>query len=84
MKVAIIGSGAAGISTASNIRRYDENMEITVLTLEKQVAYSPCAIPYVLSGEVERFEDIVLHEPEDYLNGYKNYNQCRSPESNKQ
>lgn len=67
MKVVIIGSGAAGISTASNIRKYDENIEITVITLEKQVAYSPCAIPYVLSGDVERFEDIVMHEPEDYL-----------------
>lgn len=67
MKVVIIGGGAAGISTASNIRRYDEEIEITVISLEKQVAYSPCAIPYVLSGEVECFEDIVMHEPEDYL-----------------
>jgi len=67
MKVVIIGSGAAGISTASNIRKYDEDIEITVITLEKQVAYSPCAIPYVLSGEVEDFSDIVMHQPEDYL-----------------
>lgn len=67
MKVVIIGGGAAGISTASNIRKYDKNIEITVITLEKQVAYSPCAIPYVLSGEVECFDDIVMHQPEDYL-----------------
>lgn len=67
MKVVIIGGGAAGISTASNIRRYDEDMEITVITMENQIAYSPCAIPYVLSGEVESFEDIVMHQPEDYL-----------------
>jgi len=67
MKVVIIGGGAAGISTASNIRRYDEDMEITVITMENQIAYSPCAIPYVLSGDVESFEDIVMHQPEDYL-----------------
>lgn len=67
MKVVIIGGGAAGISTASNIRRFNEKIKITVITLEKQIAYSPCAIPYVLSGEVECFEDIVMHEPEDYL-----------------
>lgn len=67
MKVVIIGSGAAGISAASNIRNYDENIEITVITLESQVAYSPCAIPYVLSGEVEDFSDIIMHQPEDYL-----------------
>ncbi len=63
MKVIIIGGGAAGLSTASNIRKYDENISITVITREKQIAYSPCAIPYVLSGEVERFEDIIMHEP---------------------
>lgn len=67
MKVVIIGGGAAGISTASNIRKYDKNIEITVITMEKQIAYSPCAIPYVLSGEVECFDDIVMHQPEDYL-----------------
>ncbi|HEY0196751.1 MAG TPA: FAD-dependent oxidoreductase [Methanobacterium sp.] len=67
MRIVIIGGGAAGISTASNIRKYDENVEIVVITREKQVAYSPCAIPYVLSGDVECFADIVMREPEDYL-----------------
>ena len=40
MKVVIIGSGAGGLTVASNIRRYSENSDITVVTLEKQVAYS--------------------------------------------
>lgn len=67
MKIVIIGAGAAGLSTASNIRKYDEDIEITVITREKYIAYSPCAIPYVLSGKVECFEDIIMHGPEDYL-----------------
>jgi len=67
MKVVIIGSGAAGLSTASNIRKYDEDIEITVITRESFIAYSPCAIPYVLCGKVDCFEDIVMHKPEDYL-----------------
>ncbi|MGP8022802.1 MAG: FAD-dependent oxidoreductase [Methanobacterium sp.] len=67
MKVVIIGGGAAGLSTASNIRKYDEDIEITVITRESYIAYSPCAIPYVLCGKVECFEDIVMHKPEDYL-----------------
>jgi len=67
MKVVIIGSGAAGLSTASNIRKYDEDIEITVITRESIIAYSPCAIPYVLCGKVDCFEDIVMHKPEDYL-----------------
>lgn len=67
MKIVIIGGGAGGLTTASNIRKYDKEAEITVITRDEHVAYSPCAIPYVLSGEVNCFEDIIMHEPEDYL-----------------
>ncbi len=67
MKVVVIGGGAGGLSTASNIRKYDKNAEITVITRDEHIAYSPCAIPYVLCGEVDCFEDIIMHEPEDYL-----------------
>lgn len=67
MRVVIIGGGAGGLTTASNIRKHDENAEIIVLTRDENIAYSPCAIPYVLCGEVECFEDIIMHKPEDYL-----------------
>ncbi|MBI5679341.1 MAG: FAD-dependent oxidoreductase [Methanobacterium sp.] len=67
MKIVIIGGGAGGLSTASNIRKYDEDAEITVITRDEHIAYSPCAIPYVLSGDVGCFDDIIMHEPEDYL-----------------
>jgi NADH oxidase (H2O2-forming) len=67
MKVVVIGGGAGGLSTASNIRKYDENAEITVITRDEHIAYSPCAIPYVLCGEVDCFENIIMHEPSDYL-----------------
>ena len=67
MKIAIVGAGAGGLSTASNIRKYNKDAEITVITMGKHIAYSPCAIPYVLGGEVENFKDIIMHEAEDYL-----------------
>jgi NADH oxidase (H2O2-forming) len=66
MNVVIIGSGAGGLTTASNIRKYSEKAEITVVTLENQVAYSQCAIPYVIGGEIGSFEEIVMHTPEYY------------------
>ncbi len=66
MKVVIVGGGAGGISTASNIRKLDKEIEITVLTRDNKVAYSPCAIPYVLSGTIKSFDDIVMRTPEDY------------------
>ncbi|MCQ8905011.1 MAG: NAD(P)/FAD-dependent oxidoreductase, partial [Methanothermobacter sp.] len=66
MRVVIVGGGAGGLSTASNIRKYDKEADIKVITRDKHVAYSPCAIPYVMCGEVECFDDIVMHTPEDY------------------
>ena len=66
MKVVIVGGGAGGISTASNIRKLNKDIEITVLTRDNKVAYSPCAIPYVLAGIIETFDDIVMRTPEDY------------------
>ena len=66
MKVVIIGGGAGGISTASNIRKLDEEIEITVFTRDRYVSYSPCAIPYVISNTIPSFEDIVMRSPEDY------------------
>ena len=66
MKVVIVGGGAGGISTASNIRKIDNDCEIVVLTRDDKVAYSPCAIPYVLSGTIKSFDDIVMRTPEDY------------------
>ena len=68
MKVVIVGGGAGGMSTASNIRRLDKDAEITVITRDENVAYSPCAIPYVLSGTIESFDDIVMRTPDDYKN----------------
>ena len=66
MKVVIVGGGAGGISTASNLRKMDKDCEIVVLTRDNKVAYSPCAIPYVLSGTIKSFDDIVMRTPEDY------------------
>ena len=66
MKVVIVGGGAGGISTASNIRKIDKDCEIVVLTRDDKVAYSPCAIPYVLSGTIKSFDDIIMRTPKDY------------------
>lgn len=67
MRVVIIGSGAGGLSTASNIRKYNKEIEIIVITKDKYVAYSPCAIPYVLSGKIKSFDEIIMHDIEYYL-----------------
>ena len=53
-KVAIIGNGAAGNSSSSAIRKFDKNVEITMISDEVFPQYSPCLLPNYLSGEIER------------------------------
>lgn len=66
MKIVIIGSGAGGLTVASNLRKYSKENQITVITLENRVAYSQCAIPYVIGGDIESFDEIVMHTPDYY------------------
>ena len=62
MRIVIVGAGAAGLTLASNLRKNDEDMEIIVFTKGGDIAYSPCAIPLVLGGCIESFDDIIMHD----------------------
>ena len=52
---------------ASNIRKNDEESEIIIFTKSEDIAYSPCAIPLVLGGNIESFDDIIMHDAKHYL-----------------
>ena len=67
MNIVVIGGGASGLTTASNIRKYNKDVQIIVFTTQKNVAYSPCAIPYVIGGHSDSFDDIIMHKPEEYM-----------------
>lgn len=67
-KVLVIGSGAAGMSAASAARKASADAEITVITEDEDIAYSPCAIPWGIEG-ITRWDDIVMHDPEYYRKG---------------
>lgn len=67
MHIVIIGAGAAGLTLASNLREKNNETEITVFTRNEEIAYSPCAIPLVLGGSVDSFDDIVMHDADYYL-----------------
>jgi NAD(P)H-nitrite reductase large subunit len=58
----IIGNGAAGISALQAIRSVDKESKVTILSRETYTAYSPCSIPDLISGEIDkdmifRFDD---------------------------
>jgi NADH oxidase (H2O2-forming) len=40
--------------------------DITVITKDRDVAYSPCGIPYVLKGDIHSNKDLIMHSKEYY------------------
>lgn len=64
MKVVIIGGGTAGISTATHLRRKDENARIVVLEKSDEFAVATCGLPYYLSGAVTELDDLKGATPE--------------------
>jgi NADH oxidase (H2O2-forming) len=66
MKVVIIGGGTAGSEIAWRLRQQNKEVEITILEKSEYTQYSPCALPYVISGEIENFEDIFLFDRHHY------------------
>ncbi|MBP7087365.1 MAG: FAD-dependent oxidoreductase [Methanomassiliicoccales archaeon] len=64
-KIVVIGGGAAGMTAASTARESGAG-DITLITEDEHVAYSPCAIPFVVEGRIRDFPSIVMHTPEFY------------------
>lgn len=64
-KIVVIGGGAAGMTAASTAREYGAG-EVTLLTEDEHVAYSPCAIPFVIEGRIKDFQSIIMHTPDFY------------------
>ncbi|OPX63385.1 MAG: Coenzyme A disulfide reductase [Methanomassiliicoccales archaeon PtaB.Bin134] len=64
-RIIVVGGGAAGMTAASTAREHGAD-SITLITEDEHVAYSPCAIPFVIEGKIKDFASIVMHTPEFY------------------
>ncbi len=53
------------MSAASAARKASVEAEITVITEDTDIAYSPCAIPWGIEGRTG-WDDIVMHDPSYY------------------
>lgn len=64
-RIVVIGSGAAGMSAASEAKRADPEAAVTVITEDSDIAYSPCAIPWVFEGRTT-WDALVMHDAAFY------------------
>ena len=68
VRVLVIGGDAAGMSSASQIKRkLGDDAEITVLNEQDWTSYSACGIPYWVAGEVaDGPESLIARSPEEH------------------
>lgn len=62
-KLLIIGGGAVGMAVSTGTTRHS-NYDVTVLSSDKHASYSQCGIPYVFSGEIPEFRQLIVRDLE--------------------
>jgi Uncharacterized NAD(FAD)-dependent dehydrogenases len=65
MRVVIIGAGAAGMSSASRIKRLKPETEVIVLEETDFISHAPCGVPYYLEGLVENSKMLSMFTAEE-------------------
>ncbi len=60
----IVGGVAGGMSTATRLRRRDEDMEIIVVEASGYVSFANCGLPYYVGGVIEERGELLLQTPE--------------------
>ncbi|WP_265523709.1 FAD-dependent oxidoreductase [Oerskovia flava] len=63
MKIVIVGGVAAGMSTATRLRRLDEQAHVVVLEQGEHVSYANCGLPYYAGGVIEDRDALLLQTP---------------------
>jgi NADH oxidase (H2O2-forming) len=60
-KIVIIGGGAVGMAVATSLTRHSD-YSISVFSADVHTAYSQCGMPFVISGEIDSFETLLLRD----------------------
>lgn len=67
----VIGGNASGLAAASQARRMNPDLSITVLESGKYISYGTCGLPYFISGYVKKAEDLLAY-PKDFFEQKRN------------
>ena len=65
-KIIIIGGNAAGPAAAAKAKRFNSNAEVLMIESGEYISTGTCELPYVLSGEIDSYKNVVLFSPEKF------------------
>ena len=63
-KVLIVGGVAGGASTATRLRRLNEDLEIILFEKGQHISFANCGLPYHIGGVIENRESLLVQTPE--------------------
>ena len=66
MKVVIVGGVAGGATTATRLRRLDENSEIILFERGEHISFANCGLPYYIGDVIKSEEDLLVQTPEKF------------------
>jgi len=64
LRILVIGGNGAGLSAASQARRVNPNVDVTVFEAGSFISFGACGLPYFISGEVPDLKNLFLFTPE--------------------
>ena len=65
-RLVVIGAGPAGLPVASQVRKETDQFDINVITDRQYFSYSPCGIPFVVSGMIKSFDNLIMRGDKHY------------------
>lgn len=66
MKVVIVGGVAGGVTTATRLRRLDENLEIVLFERGEHISFANCGLPYYIGDIIKTEDDLLVQTPEKF------------------
>jgi NADPH-dependent 2,4-dienoyl-CoA reductase/sulfur reductase-like enzyme len=65
-RLVVIGGDASGMTAASLAKRMRPELEVVALEKGPWTSYSACGIPYVIGGDVDSIDELVVRTPEEH------------------
>lgn len=66
VKVLIIGGVAAGTKAAAKLKRENYDMDVTILTMGKDISYAGCGLPYYVGDVIHEKGQLIVNTPESF------------------
>jgi NADPH-dependent 2,4-dienoyl-CoA reductase/sulfur reductase-like enzyme len=66
-KIIVVGGNSAGPAAAAKAKRVNPGAVVYLFEAGQFISTGTCEIPYVLSGEIKDYEDVVFYNPESFL-----------------